>query len=81
MGLVDEIFLLYVNWKDMDGISAILGKWELKVIKMIVFEVDIPFLSLEGIEMRGYFGEVKELICSSMIDWLIMIKMLILLNT
>ena len=37
-------------------------------MKMIVFELDIPSLSLEGIEMRGYFGEVKELVCSSMID-------------
>ena len=37
-------------------------------MKMIVFELDIPSLSLEGIEMRGYFGEVKELICSSIID-------------
>ena len=37
-------------------------------MKMIVFELDIPSLSLEGIPMRGYFGEVKELICSSMID-------------
>ena len=37
-------------------------------MKMIVFELDIPSLNLEGIEMRGYFGEVKELICSSMID-------------
>ena len=81
IGLVDQIFLVYVKWKDMDGISAILEKWELKVMKMIVFELDIPSLSLEGIEMRGYFGEVKEMICSSMIDWLIMIKMLILLNT
>ena len=81
IGLVDQIFLVYVKWKDMDGISAILEKWELKVMNMIVFELDIPSLSLEGIEMRGYFGEVKELICSSIIDWLIMIKMLILLNT
>jgi len=40
----------------------------LKVMNMIVFELDIPSLSLEGIPMRGYFGEVKELICSSMID-------------
>ena len=37
-------------------------------MNMIVFELDIPSLSLEGIEMRGYFGEVKELICSSIID-------------
>ena len=78
IGLVDQIFLVYVKWKDMDGICAILEKWELKVMKMIVFELDIPSLNLEGIEMRGYFGEVKELICSSMIDWLIMIEIVIL---
>ena len=44
-----------------------------------MFELAIPSLRLEGIPMRGYFGEVKELESSSMIDWLIMNEMLIVL--
>ena len=50
---------------------------------MIEFELDIPSLSKEGIEMEYYkdklFEGVRELHSSSMIDWLIMNEMLILL--
>ena len=50
---------------------------------MIEFELDIPSLSEEGIEMEYYkdklFEGVRELHSSSMIDWLIMIEMLIVL--
>ena len=50
---------------------------------MIEFELDIPSLSEEGIEMEYYgdkpFEGVRELHSSSMIDWLIMNEMLILL--
>ena len=55
-----------------------IGKWWL----MIEFELDIPSLSEEGIEMEYRdkpFEEVRELHSSSMIDWLIMNEMLILL--
>ena len=50
---------------------------------MIEFELDIPSLSEEGIEMEYYrdkpFEGVRELHSSSMIDWLLMNEMLILL--
>ena len=50
---------------------------------MIEFELDIPSLSEEGIEMKYYgdkpFEGVRELHSSSMIDWLLMNEMLILL--
>ena len=50
---------------------------------MIEFELDIPSLSKEGIEMEYYkdklFEGVRELHSSSMIDWLLMNEMLILL--
>ena len=46
------------------------------------FELDIPSLTDEGIQIRyDAFIKVRELTCSSMIDGLIMIEMLILLNT
>ena len=46
---------------------------------MIVFELDIPSLTSNGIQMNGRtFSKVKELTSSSMIDELIMIEMLIL---
>ena len=50
---------------------------------MTEFELDIPSLTQDGIQINGddTFCEVKELLCSSMIDGLIMIEMLILLNT
>ena len=48
---------------------------------MIEFDLDIPSLTEEGIHMGSAFGEVRELVCSSMIDELLMIEMLILLNT
>ena len=45
------------------------------------FELDIPLLTDEGIQMKGrfIFEEVKELHSSSMIDELLLIEMLILL--
>ena len=48
---------------------------------MIEFELDIPSLTTEGIQMRGHntFSKVNELHSSSMIDRLIMNEMLILL--
>ena len=46
---------------------------------MIVFELDIPSLTDEGIQIQYAFIKVRELTCSSMIDGLIMIKMLTLL--
>ena len=48
---------------------------------MIEFELDIPLLTEDGIMMDYSFSEVRELVCSSMIDELILIEMLILLNT
>ena len=46
---------------------------------MIEFELDIPSLSKEGIEMEYYkdklFEGVRELHSSSMIDWLLLIEM------
>ena len=46
---------------------------------IIEFDLDIPSLTEEGIHMGSAFGEVRELVCSSMIDELLMIEMLILL--
>ena len=49
---------------------------------MIEFELDIPSLSEEGIEMEYRdkpFEEVRELHSSSMIEYMIMNEMLILL--
>ena len=46
---------------------------------MIEFELDIPLLTEDGIQMEYSFSRVKELDSSSMIDELIMIEMLILL--
>ena len=49
---------------------------------MVEFELDIPSLSEEGIEMEYRdkpFEEVRELHSSSMIDWLLMNEMLIVL--
>ena len=48
---------------------------------MIEFELDIPSLTTEGIQMRDHntFSKVNELHSSSMIDRLIMNEMLILL--
>jgi len=47
---------------------------------MIVFELDIPSLTLNEIQMGSCaFENVDELDSSSMIDWLIMIEMLIVL--
>ena len=44
------------------------------------FELDIPSLTDEGIQIRyDAFIKVRELTCSSMIDGLIMIEMLTLL--
>ena len=66
-----EQFLLYRQ-------SDIGGYW-----LMTEFELDIPSLTQDGIQINGddTFCEVKELLCSSMIDWLLMIEMLMLLNT
>ena len=45
---------------------------------MIEFDLDISSLTEEGIQMgANVFSNVKELVCSSMIDWLLMIEMLI----
>ena len=46
---------------------------------IIEFDLDIPSLTEEGIHMGSAFGEVRELVCSSMIDELLIIEMLILL--
>ena len=46
---------------------------------MIKFELDIPLLTEDGIQMDYVFSRVKELTSSSMINELIMIEMLILL--
>ena len=46
---------------------------------IIEFDLDIPSLTSEGIQMSKAFGEVRELVCSSMIDELLIIEMLILL--
>ena len=47
-----------------------------------MFELAIPSLRLEGISMRGFFDEVKELESSSMIEWLIMNEILtVLINS
>ena len=47
---------------------------------MIEFELDIPSLTLDEIQMDSCeFENVDELDSSSMIDWLIMIEMLIVL--
>ena len=47
---------------------------------MTEFELDIPSLTQEGIQMNDYvFSKVRELQSISMIDWLLMIEMLILL--
>jgi len=47
---------------------------------MIEFELDIPSLTLDEIQMGSCaFENVDELDSSSMIDWLIMIEMLIVL--
>ena len=35
---------------------------------MIVFELDIPLLTQNGIQMRGTFSLANELVCSSKID-------------
>ena len=48
---------------------------------IIEFDLDIPSLTEEGIHMGSAFGEVRELVCSSMIDELLIIEMLILLST
>ena len=47
---------------------------------MIEFELDIPSLTLDEIQMDSCaFENVDELDSSSMIDWLLMIEMLIVL--
>ena len=46
---------------------------------MIEYDLDIPSLTDEGIQLNSAFNGVQELNSSSMIDWLIMIEMLILL--
>ena len=46
---------------------------------MIEFELDIPLLTQDGIQLSSVFMNVIELNSSSMIDELIMIEMLILL--
>ena len=48
---------------------------------IIEFDLDIPSLTEEGIHMGSAFGEVRELVCSSMIDELLITEMLILLST
>ena len=67
-------------WQFQVHSESDIGEWWL----MIEFELDIPSLSEEGIEMEYYkdklFEGVRELHSSSMIDWLILIEMLILLN-
>ncbi len=46
---------------------------------MIDFDLDIPSLTLEGIQMGSAFKDVIELHSSSMLVCLLMIEMLILL--
>ena len=45
---------------------------------MIVFDVDIPLLNEDGIDMEWSLMNVKELVCSSMSDWLIIIEIVLL---
>ena len=35
---------------------------------MIEFELDIPSLTEDGIQLRGLFTDIKELSCTSVID-------------
>ena len=46
---------------------------------MIEFELDIPSLTQDEIQMNNSFNRVREVTSSSMIDELIIIEMLILL--
>ena len=48
---------------------------------MIEFELDIPSLTVDGIQMRGSFGYAKEIDSTSIMNDNVVIKMLILLNT
>ena len=66
-----------VGWWYIRGLSlSDIREWWL----MTEFELDIPSLTQEGIQMNDYvFSKVRELQSISMIDWLLMIEMLILL--
>ena len=48
---------------------------------MVVFELDIPALTEDGIQLGYTFCDVMELSSLSMIDELMMIEMLMLLKT
>ena len=79
-----------VDWSDLPSLSSFKGIDSFcdihKVIldSMIddVYELDIPSLTEDHIQMRGHtLINVKALNSSSRIDWLLMIKMPILWNT
>ena len=76
--LIDEIFLLWLYSKEIHGISIGYKRCQSKVWLIVVFKLDIPSLTSEGIQMSKAFGEVRELVCSSMIDELLITEMLIL---
>ena len=79
--MIDEIFLLFLHSKEMVTTSSTLAKCYWIVMSDIEFELDIPSLTEQGIQMTcKAFNNVKVLTCSSKIDWLILIEMLILLN-
>ena len=46
---------------------------------MFEFELDIPSLTEDSLQVNNSFCEVRELYSSSTTDWLLMIEMLILL--
>ena len=78
--LIRSSFPLYIqrSWQLRFYRQSEIGEWWLTT----EFELDIPSLTDEGIQIRyDAFIKVRELTCSSMIDGLIMIEMLILLNT
>ena len=76
--LIRSSFPLYIqrSWQLRFYRQSEIGEWWLTT----EFELDIPSLTQEGIQMNDYvFSKVRELQSISMIDWLLMIEMLILL--
>ena len=77
--LIRSPFSIYIQRKWIQFLvywQSDIGEWWL----MIKYELDIPLLTEQGILIKGgAFSRVKIMHSSSMIDWLIRIKMLILL--
>ena len=75
--LIRSSFPLYIqrSWQLRFYRQSEIGEWWLTT----EFELDIPSLTDEGIQISYAFHGMKEFICSSMIDGLIMIEMLTLL--